>query len=291
MRKTLPAALLGLALLGAAAPASQASTEAPPALPAAQPATIQQAQLDWNLSGNQREAAAEYTRFIRSLHERAGTILRGHGDNTVWQTNAGNDIIEVIVALPEGRRLSLYLTTQNLYLRGFATAGGGGPVFQFTDPTYDLGHQLGRNAVNLGYSGSYGNSNGNQGLQVGDAANRTLAISLAGLQGQFQTLWRHAADGNQNQNAVRNTLVHAIAAIGEGTRFRNIEGTVRAGIASGATITAQEASEENQWGPGSTYMLNETARPGAGGSFNLGGTNLRGFGDMSRYISMVKRPG
>ncbi|MEV0413187.1 ribosome-inactivating family protein [Streptomyces sp. NPDC050448] len=291
MRKTLPAALLGLALLGAAAPASQAATEAPSALPAAQSASIQQVQLSWDLTGNQRNAAAEYTRFIRSLHERAGTILRGHGDNTVWQTNAGNQIIEVTVALPEGRRLSLYLTTQNLYVRGFATAGGGGPVFQFTDPEYDLGHELGRNAVNLGYSGSYGNSNGNQGLQVGDANNRTLAISQNVLQQQFQTLWFHAANGDRDQNAVRRALVHAIAAIGEGTRFRNIEGTVRNGIASGSTITTQEAREENQWGPGSTYMLDETARPGAGGAFELGGANLRGFGEMSRYISMVKRPG
>ncbi|MFI6000951.1 ribosome-inactivating family protein [Streptomyces sp. NPDC051366] len=291
MRKTLPAALLGLALLGAAAPASQAATEAPSALPAAQPASIQQVQLGWDLTGNQRDAAAEYTRFIRSLHERAGTILRGHGDNTVWQTNAGNEVIEVIVALPEGRRLSLYLTTQNLYLRGFATAGGGGPVFQFTDPEYNLGQILGRNAVNLGYSGSYGSSNGNQGLEVGDANNRRLQISLVGLQGHFQTLWRHAANGDQDRDAVRRALVHAIAAVGEGTRFRNIERTVRSGIASSSSITSQEAQEENQWGPGSTYMLNETARPGAGGSFTLGGATRRGFSEMSDYISMVKRPG
>lgn len=290
MRKTLPAALLGLALLGATAPASQVATEAPSAAPAAQAVGIQQVQYNWDLTGDQRNAAAEYTRFILSLHQ-TGTILRGHGNRTVWQTRNANDIIEVVVALPEGRRLSLYVTAQDLYLRGFATAGGGGPVFQFTDPQYNLGQILGRNAVNLGYSGSYGSSNGNQGLEVGDANRRTLSITLAGLQGHFQTLWRHAADGNQDRDAVRRALIHAIAAVGEGTRYRNIESTVRNGIASSSSITSQEAQEENQWGPGSTYMLNETARPGAGGSFNLGGVTRHGFNEMSEYVSMVKRPG
>ncbi|MGW1520093.1 ribosome-inactivating family protein [Streptomyces sp. NPDC002287] len=289
MHKTLPAAVLGLALLTAAAPA-QAATAAPPALAAAQPPAVRQVQqLHWNVTGSQREAAAEYTRFIRSLHE-TGTILRGQGNRTVWQTRASNDVIEVVVTLPEERRLSLYVTARDLYLRGFAVAGGGGLVFQFTDPEYNLGQILGRNATNLGYSGSYGNSNGNQGLEVGDANNRRLQISLAGLQGHLQTLWRHADNGDQNRDAVRRALVHTIAAVGEGTRYRNIEGTVRSGIASSSTITSQEAQEENDWGDGSQYMLNETARPGSGGSFTLGGVTLRGFNEMAELVSMVKRP-
>lgn len=37
-------------------------------------------------------------------------------------------------------------------------------------------------------------------------------------------------------------------------------------------------------------MLNETAHPGAGGSFTLGGVNRRGFSEMAEFVSMVKRP-
>ncbi|MFE6747206.1 ribosome-inactivating family protein [Kitasatospora purpeofusca] len=286
MRRTLTAALLCLPLLAGVAPAAQAVAPQP----AAGQVSILQVpvhNITWDLRGGTDSLRSSYTRMIRSIHN-IGPIISGNGgEGTVWETPRTTEVIAVNVQFTHNnnsRTLTLYVTADNLYLRGFST-GNAGVVVQFAneaDAPYDLGQALGRNATRLPYNGRYG---GNHSLEAPEG-DRRVSISPGNLAGAMNRLWDYAANVTFNANALRDDLVTAIAVVSEASRFRNIEARVNQGLGGNAQLDAQEAAEENDWGRGSGYMYrarnNNTTPP-----VQLGRVNLSSFLQGTGYLSML----
>ncbi|MFJ4090587.1 ribosome-inactivating family protein [Kitasatospora sp. NPDC089913] len=286
MRRTLTAALLCLPLLAGVAPAAQAVAPQPGA---GQVSILQVPvhTINWDLrSGNVDNRRASYTQMIRSIHN-IGPIISGNGgEGTVWETPRTNEVIAVNAQFTTNdgtRTLTLYLTADNLYLRGFST-GNAGVVVQFAnepDAPYDLGQALGRNAIRLPFNGRYG---GNHSLEASQST-RQVSISHNNLVGAMNRLWGYASTGTTYNN-FREDLVAAIAVVSEASRFRNIETRVRDGLGGNTQLNAQEAAEENDWGRGSGYMYrarNNNTTP----SVRLGGIDLRSFAQGATYMSML----
>ncbi|PWK74700.1 ribosome inactivating protein [Streptomyces sp. CG 926] len=292
MRKPLVAALLCLPLLAVAAPAAQAAESRPEAAPVSA-LQVPVRTVNWDLtSTNANTLRARYSDFIRSLRN-TGTMVGGSGSDAVWETSRGNEVIAVNVTYGwsengQGvrRTVTLYLTANNLYLRGFST-GNAGNVVQFSQvgeqEPFDLGHALGRNAIVLPYSGRYG---GNHSLEHGDTRSRQLWLTPNGVWGNMNTLWTFARDGG-DANTLRDDLVAAIALTSESARFRNIEGTVRQALGGGTSLTAQEAAEENDWGRGSRWIYQERngSRPTP---TDIGGATVTSYAEATHYIAMLR---
>ncbi|MFE2142854.1 ribosome-inactivating family protein [Streptomyces sp. NPDC059456] len=292
MRKPLVAALLCLPLLAAAAPAAQAAEPRPDAAPASA-LQVPVRTLSWDLtSTNPNALRARFTEFIRSVHN-TGTMVGGSGSDAVWETSRGNEVIAVNVTYlwpvnnqDVRRTVTLYLTANNLYLRGFST-GNAGNVVQFSQAgeqePFDLGHALARNAITLPYTGRYG---GDHSLEHGQTENRQLWITPNGVWNNMNALWTFARDGG-DANAIRRDLVTAIALTAEAARFRNIEGTVREALGGGAALTAQEAEEENDWGRGSRWIYQERngSRPTP---TDIGGATVTTYAQATHYIAMLR---
>ncbi|MFJ4669098.1 ribosome-inactivating family protein [Kitasatospora purpeofusca] len=286
MRRTLTAALLCLPLLAGVAPAAQAVAPQPDAT---QVSILQVPvhNITWDLRGGTDTLRSSYTRLIRSIHN-IGPIISGNGgEGTVWETPRTTEVIAVNVQFTHNgnaRTLTLYLTANNLYLRGFST-GNAGVVVQFAnepDSPYDLGQALGRNATRLPYNGRYG---GNHSLEASEGS-RQVSISPANLAGAMNRLWDYAANVTSDSGALRADLVTAIAAVSEASRFRNIEARFNQGLGGNARLDAQEAAEENDWGRGSGYMYrarNNTSTP----PVQLGNINLNNFRQGAQYLSML----
>ncbi|MFD8320541.1 ribosome-inactivating family protein [Kitasatospora purpeofusca] len=286
MRRTLTAALLCLPLLAGVAPAAQAVAPQPGA---GQVSILQVPvhTITWDLRGGTDALRSSYTQLIRSIHN-IGPIISGNGgEGTVWETPRTTEVIAVNVQFTHNnnaRTLTLYLTANNLYLRGFST-GNAGVVVQFAneaDSPYDLGQALGRNATRLPYNGRYG---GDHSLRASEGT-RQVSISRDNLAGSMNRLWDYAANVTFNNDTLRTDLVVAIAAVSEATRFRNIEARVRQGLGGNAQLDAQEAAEENDWGRGSGYMYrarNNNTTP----SVQLGAVNLNSFAHGAQYMSML----
>ncbi|MFJ6784264.1 ribosome-inactivating family protein [Streptomyces yangpuensis] len=292
MRKPLVAALLCLPLLAVAAPTAQAAESRP------EPAPVSALQVpvrtvNWDLtSTNTNTLRARHSDFIRALRN-TGTMVGGSGSTAVWETSRGNEVIAVDVAFngtengeAVRRTITLYLTANDLYLRGFST-GNAGNVVQFSQvgeqQPFDLGRTLGRNAVVLPYSGRYG---GHHSLEHGSTQSRQLWFSPNGVWDGLNDLWEFARDGG-DANEIRDNLVAAIALTSESARFRNIEGTVRQALGGGAGLDAQQAAEENDWGRGSRWIYQERngSRPTPTA---IGGVTVTTYAQATQYIAMLR---
>ncbi|MFD8147604.1 ribosome-inactivating family protein [Streptomyces sp. NPDC059708] len=292
MRKPLVAALLCLPLLAVAAPAAQAAESRPEAAPVSA-LQVPIRTVNWDLtSTNANTLRARYSDFIRSLRN-TGSMVGGSGSDAVWETSRGNEVIAVNVAFnwfennqTVRRSLTLYLTANDLYLRGFST-GNAGNVVQFSqageDQPFDLGHEIGRNAIVLPYTGRYG---GQHSLEHGSAESRQLWLTPNGVWGNMNALWEYARNGG-NANEIRDDLVAAIALTSESARFRNIEGTVRQALGGGTSLTAQQAEEENDWARGSRYIYRE--RNGSHPTpTDIGGVTVTSYAQATQYIAMLR---
>lgn len=292
MRKPLVAALLCLPLLAVAAPAAQAAESRPEAAPVSA-LQVPIRTVNWDLtSTNANTLRARYSDFIRSLRN-TGSMVGGSGSDAVWETSRGNEVIAVNVAFnwfengqTVRRSLTLYLTANDLYLRGFST-GNAGNVVQFSqageNQPFDLGHEIGRNAIVLPYTGRYG---GQHSLEHGSAESRQLWLTPNGVWGNMNTLWEYARNGG-NANGIRDDLVAAIALTSESARFRNIEGTVRQALGGGTALTAQQAEEENDWARGSQYIYRE--RNGSHPTpTDIGGVTVTSYAQATQYIAMLR---
>ncbi|MFD8979028.1 ribosome-inactivating family protein [Streptomyces sp. NPDC059564] len=278
MRKPLTMALLCLPMLGVALPPAQAAESPQTASAAAARVTVRD--VEWNVnSENPDTLRSEYSRMIWNLRRATGEPLPGRSDWSVLQTRASTDIIAVNAVLPDDVRLTLYLTANNLYLRGFST-GNAGNVVQFND--FNLGSALGRNATTLTYSSHYGGG----GLGYSDPNSRRLWITQHGFVQHMRNLANYA---RRPGGEIHADLLTAIGAVAEAARFRNIENRVRSGIGGADTVSEQEAAEENDWGQVSNYMYraNGTSNPG---TFDLGGLPLHDFNEGSRYVALLLNP-
>ncbi|WP_412076357.1 ribosome-inactivating family protein [Streptomyces xanthophaeus] len=292
MHKPLVAALMCLPLLAVAAPAAQAADSRPEAASVSAP-QVPVRTISWDLtSRNSDTLRARYSDFIRSLRN-TGAMVGGSGSDAVWETSRGDEVIAVNVTYGWAengqnirRTLTLYLTANNLYLRGFS-AGNAGSVVQFSQvgeqEPYDLGHELGRNAIVLPYNGRYV---GDHSLQHGQTESRQLWLTPNGVWGDMNILWTFARDGG-NAHDIRDDLVAAIAVTSEAARFRNIEGTVRQALGGGASLTAQQAAEQNDWGRGSRWIYQERngSRPSP---TDIGGATVTTYAEATRYIAMLR---
>ncbi|KAA6222248.1 hypothetical protein CP973_10080 [Streptomyces albofaciens JCM 4342] len=303
MRKPLVAALLCLPLLSATALAAHAAeprpavaqaatprpgiTVAAASLPTAAQAAVHQFRVTsvrWDLSSTSPgQVRDSYTAFMRSLRDAAGVVIRGTGASAVWETRDSDEIIAVDVRLPN-QSLTLYLSVRDLYLRGFST-GAAGNVVQFRDPEFNLGQRLNRNATTLPYGGHYvGTRNGVGGLEH-DTDSRQLEISRGGVVDDLNTL-ANFARGQGAANNLRGDLVRAIAVTSEAARFRDIEARVRQGLGSSATLSSQEAREENDWGQGSAFMYRANRVPNPAPT-RLGNETLNNWGQGASHMAML----
>ncbi|MFG2985434.1 ribosome-inactivating family protein [Streptomyces sp. NPDC048258] len=285
MRKSLVAALLCLPLLAAAAPTAQAAESRPEAAPVSA-LQVPVRTVNWDLTNAGADTLrSRYTAFMTSLRNTAGSVVSGSGSTRVWETSRGNEVVAVNVTYQHGvetRMLTLYVTANNLYLRGFST-GNAGNVVQFDDADYDLGHQLGRNAIRLPYGGHYG---GDHSLEHGDSSTRQVWITPNGLWGHMNAMWEYARNGG-NANALRNPLVAAIAVTSEAARFRDIEGTVRQAVGGGASLTPHEAAEENDWARGSRFMYQD--RNGSHPTPTaIGNVTVTTYAQATQYVAMLR---
>ena len=77
---------------------------------------------------------SQYTAFIASLRQAVGYEFR----NGVFATqNAGNELVRVDLTSPDGQTIWLWITPNNLYVRGVTAANG--VTYIFNDGDYFMG--------------------------------------------------------------------------------------------------------------------------------------------------------
>lgn len=224
-----------------------------------------------NLGEPGAAAVNQYSAFIESLRDATGHTWTGGIRET--QVAAGrNELIRVDLNAGSAR-LQLWVSPDNLYVRGFTAMNGVTYQFQENDG-YSLGSVMdtirtygldgnGRgllpaaNYRNLGYSGNYGD------LSRPSRANRSLSempINWGALWDAVFNLAYTTSPGPDTQHVAR-SLMTLIQFTSEAARFWDVYGMTAAVIVNGDRtyngVPSLQEELEHAWGALSNYALEE----------------------------------
>jgi hypothetical protein len=215
-------------------------------------------------------AQSQYSSFITSLRNAAGHSFR---DGVLVTQGSSNAIIRVDVTAPGGQVLWLWVTPDNLYVRGFTSAANDF-TYYFNDG-YNLQQEfnaLGGNEANpllppayydtfaLNFGGNY-----NSLTQAAGRGRESMPISFNDLVGSVTNLATTTSPYGGNQQAIARSLMFMIQFTSEAARFWDVYGLMAAimnsygSSYSGLPILQQYL--ENSWDPISTFGANITANP------------------------------
>jgi hypothetical protein len=250
-----------------------------------------------NLSSPSWTAQSSYSSFITSLRQAAGQVYR----NGVYQTQAPtNALIRVDVTTPDGKTVWLWITPDNLYVRGF-TSQTNGTTYYFADyengvPTFNMQtvfDNIGNNdllpASRRTSILDFG-SNYNSMSQAAGRGRESMQISFNDLTGSAENLATTGYPYGQNQEAVARSMMFMIQYTSEAARFSDVYGVMSAimlswsGYYNGLPILQQYL--ENAW-----YAISQF---GYGVSQNPNGTpplNVQGVGTFYSFNDVMARLG
>ena len=168
---------------------------------------------------------SQYIAFIGSIRRAVGYEFR----NGVFATqNAGNELVRVDLTSPDDQTIWLWITPNNLYVRGVTAANG--KTYTFNDGDYFLSYamtRLGNNGLlPAGPLRSFGTlqfgSNYDSLGQAADRGRESMPISIDDLIGSVNQL--AALTGVVNQQATARSLMFLIQFTSEAARFTDVAG-------------------------------------------------------------------
>ena len=202
---------------------------------------------------------SQYIAFIASLRRAVGYEFR----NGVFATqNAGNELVRVDLTSPDGQTIWLWITPNNLYVRG-VTAANGVMTYRFKDGDYFLSHAmntLGNNGLlPPGPFRSFGTlqfgSNYDSLRQAAGRGPETMPISIDDLIGSVNQL--AALTGVVNQQATARSLMFLIQFTSEAARFTDVAGVFEDVMGNPGQsyhgLPALQQEIENSWDQISRY--------------------------------------
>ena len=201
---------------------------------------------------------SQYIAFIASLRRAVGYEFR----NGVFATqNAGNELVRVDLTSPDGQTIWLWITPNNLYVRGVTAANG--VTYTFSDGDYFLSNAmrtLGNNGLlPAGPLRSFGTlqfgSNYDSLRQAAGRGRETMPISIDDLIGSVNQL--AALTGVVNQQATARSLMFLIQFTSEAARFTDVAGVFEDVMGNPGQsyhgLPALQQEIENSWDQISRY--------------------------------------
>jgi hypothetical protein len=250
-----------------------------------------------NLSSPGWTAQSSYSSFITSLRQAAGDEYRNGVYETEESTNA---LIRVDVTTPDGNTVWLWLTPDNLYVRGF-TSQANGITYYFADyengnPTFDMQtvfDNIGNNGLLpasrqtsvLDFASNY-----NSMSQAAARGRESMPISFNDLTGSANNLATIGYPYGANQQAVARSLMFMIQYTSEAARFTDVYGVMSdimlswSGYYNGLPILQQYL--ENAWYAISQFGYGVTQNPN-----NTPPLNVQGVGTFYSFNDVMARLG
>jgi hypothetical protein len=240
---------------------------------------------------------SQYTAFITSLRQAAGNEFR----NGVLATqDAGNELVRVDLTSPTGHTISLWITPNNLYVRGVTAADG--TTYTFNDNDYTLWQDMvalgagrpGQNPLMPASPQHFNTLNfGSNYDSLRAAAGRgreNMPISMDDLIGsvdQLATLQPSAV----NQQATARSLMFLIQFTSEAARFTDVTGVFQNAMgnpgASYPGLPALQQEIENSWDQISRYAFAVNQNP-ATPPLPVNGVDLfSNFGVVQRRLGIL----
>ena len=241
--------------------------------------------------------ASQYVAFLASLRQAVGNNFR----NGVLATqNAGNELVRVDLTSPDGHTIWLWITPNNLYVRGVTAADG--RTYTFNDNDYTLWQDMvalgaGRpgqnplmpaspqhfNTLNFG-------SNYNSLRQAAGRGRENMPISMNDLIGSVNQL-ATLQPGAVNQEATARSLSFLIQFTSEAARFWDVAGVftdvmTRPNSGYGGLPAVQQYIE-NSWDQITRYAYAVTQNPATPSLNVIGVQRLNNFGDVQRRVAIL----
>lgn len=245
---------------------------------------------------------SQYQGLIQSLRAAAGHPFR----NGVMQTQSGGTgLIHLTLTVPAGT-LRLWITPQDLYVRGFTNVYG--ETYYFDDAGFNFTQVMDQanawgaipnpsGTISLGYGSNYNNMS-----QIAGGGRERLQISYQTFRDAVYNLaWTSltAAHRNYDQAKVARSLMLMIQLMSEAARFNDVYGVGSDIMGSNSPVynglPLPQQYLENSWASISNYGYAVSQNPNTAplnvtgiDPFNLGGpATLWSFNDVQRYLAMM----